>query len=158
MTPKKLIHILSSCALFLVILFPSVKMGSQDLDSTLKEVSLERDSSAQLKDLIQLSKEHLNTQPDVSLNYAKNALHLARSLKSEESEIDALYRVSAAYKDKGALDSAYYYNSQAKELCERIRDENRLADILLLRVSQGSLHLQLTLVLAYQWPEWFFSC
>jgi signal transduction histidine kinase len=144
MIPKKLISDLSICVLLFVVIFPAVKMGSQTLDSTIIQTSSDRDSLEQLKDLIQLSKELLNTQPEVSLNYAKNALYLARSLKSKELEIDALHRVSAAYKDKGQLDSAYLYNGQAKKLCDLIKDENRLADILLMRG---------TILFRYQGPD-----
>jgi signal transduction histidine kinase len=133
MKPKKLLISLTFSLLLLTVVIPTKSVDSQDLDSLLKTLDLERNSKESVNKILSLSKEHLNANPNKSLYFARKAFELAKRMNMKTSETDALYQISVAYKDKGQLDSAFLYNIRSQLLCESLSDENRMADIHLMQ-------------------------
>ena len=128
MSSKRLIHALPVVSLFLVLLLNIPKISAQKLDSLEQLLAVQKNSEEKVQTLILISIEYLKTNPSQSLDYANEAYDLAKSLNAIEYEIDAMYQISAAYKDKGIFDSAYIVNRQAIKLCELVNDSKRLAD------------------------------
>ena len=96
------------------------------------------DNHEKIDVLNELANRHLNNEPNISLEQAKQAEHLSKATKYKHGEAQALSTISLVYRNMG-MDKEYFENSQkALELFWEEKDERNMAACLL-NIANASL-------------------
>ncbi|NJM93804.1 MAG: tetratricopeptide repeat protein [Cytophagales bacterium] len=97
------------------------------IDSLEEVVKNQEDTEAKAKAFNELYKEYRNNQPEKALEYAQQALAVARRIDYRRGEASALNNIGVSLRNKGEYEQALDHYYQALKILEEENDEEGLA-------------------------------
>lgn len=115
-------------SIFLLVCLPVLTVGQVNIDSLKDNLSNNKDIT-EVKTLLQISENIINSKLLESSLYAKKALGISNEINYEKGQIQALNIIGNYHQRQGRYDSAIVYYHKSLMISEKLNDTRGLATV-----------------------------